>query len=108
MFRVTFLTKDDKLGVALKALLGVAVGKPDYEPVHDVAIKNGQAVSAPLTIHDLAKRLPAKFKTADVKALLASLHQPSSGTLVNKRMKEMVSARLIRKGRQHGHYERVK
>lgn len=107
MFRVTFITKDEKLGVALKALLGVAVDKPEYEPVHDAAIKNGRLVSEPLTPFGVAQQLPRQFKTGAVAALMRRLHRPAGQTAVAARIREMVGAKLIRKGRKRGHYERV-
>lgn len=107
MFRVTFMTKDEKLGVALKALLGVAVGKPDYEPVHDVEVKNGRAVEAPLSPLALARQLPAQFRTKDVAALMRRLKRPAGQSSVDRRIKEMVGAKLIKHGRKRGHYERV-
>lgn len=106
MFRVTFMTKDEKLGVALKALLGIAVGKPDYEPVHDVEAKNGKAVEAPLLTTSVLSQLPREFRTKDVAALLRRLNRPASQSSVHKRIKEMVGAKLIKHGRRRGHYAR--
>lgn len=103
MFRVTFVTKNEKLGDALQSLVGVAVGQPDVVPIHDVEVRHGRLKGAPLTAAALAQQLPRQFTTRDVKVVLKRIGRTP---YANQWIKDMLAERLVSRVGKRGKFQR--
>ena len=106
MWRITFFTTDKKLHIAQKAMVGLAVGRPEVDWITDaVGGKNG-ARSNPLDMAAFFGALPPQFRTKDMAAALKAQDRAHNTGYVHQTLKRGIKEKLIKRKAQ-GIYTRI-
>lgn len=102
MFRVEFFCDDKRLGDALRALTGLAIGNPAVQPVTNAKVSRGGALRqvtegrlVDLFAAHLAKTKPKEFTARDVQTFLSN--QGTAPGSFGYVLKQAIAAKLIRK-----------